>query len=107
MNLLLALTDPIYDGDIDLTVFLIILGKVLFVFVLLLLSVLMYIWFMRKVIAVAEPRRSRAPGPSVCSRPSPTASSCSSRSSRSRTARIARSSSSRRTSRSRPRSSRS
>ena len=56
MNLLLALTDPIYDGDIDLTVFLIILGKVLFVFVLLLLSVLMYIWFMRKVIARLQNR---------------------------------------------------
>ena len=56
MNLLLALTDPIYDGDIDFTVFLIILGKVLFVFVLLLLSVLMYIWFMRKVIARLQNR---------------------------------------------------
>ncbi len=52
----LALTDPIYNGDIDLTVFLIILGKVLFVFVLLLLSVLMYIWFMRKVIARLQNR---------------------------------------------------
>ena len=56
MNLLLALTDPIYDGGIDFTVFLIILGKVLFVFVLLLLSVLMYIWFMRKVIARLQNR---------------------------------------------------
>ena len=56
MNLLLALTDPIYNGGIDLTVFLIILGKVLFVFVLLLLSVLMYIWFMRKVIARLQNR---------------------------------------------------
>jgi NADH-quinone oxidoreductase subunit H len=56
VNLLLALTDPIYDGDIDFTVFLIILGKVLFVFVLLLLSVLMYIWFMRKVIARLQNR---------------------------------------------------
>jgi len=56
VNLLLALTDPIYDGGIDFTVFLIILGKVLFVFVLLLLSVLMYIWFMRKVIARLQNR---------------------------------------------------
>ena len=56
MNPLLAITDPIFDGDIDLTVFLIILGKVLFVFVLLLLSVLMYIWFMRKVIARLQNR---------------------------------------------------
>jgi NADH-quinone oxidoreductase subunit H len=56
VNLLLALTDPIYNGGIDLTVFLIILGKVLFVFVLLLLSVLMYIWFMRKVIARLQNR---------------------------------------------------
>jgi NADH-quinone oxidoreductase subunit H len=56
VNPLLALTDPIYNGGIDLTVFLIILGKVLFVFVLLLLSVLMYIWFMRKVIARLQNR---------------------------------------------------
>ena len=55
MNVL-ALTDPIYNGDIDLTVVLIVVGKVLACFVILLLSVLMYIWFMRKVIARLQNR---------------------------------------------------
>jgi NADH-quinone oxidoreductase subunit H len=52
----LALTDPIFDDGIDTTVVLIIIGKAIAVFVLLLLSVLMYIWFLRKVIAKMQNR---------------------------------------------------
>jgi NADH-quinone oxidoreductase subunit H len=48
--------DPLLQGDIDLTVVLIVIGKTLGVFVLLLLSVLLYIWFMRKVIADMQNR---------------------------------------------------
>ena len=55
MNLLAA-TDPLYAGGVDLTVVLIVIGKVLACFVILLLSVLMYIWFMRKVIARLQNR---------------------------------------------------
>jgi NADH-quinone oxidoreductase subunit H len=53
---LLATTDPLYNGDIDLTVVLIVIGKVLACFVISLLSVLLYIWFMRKVIARLQNR---------------------------------------------------
>jgi NADH-quinone oxidoreductase subunit H len=53
---LLATADPLYNGDIDLTVVLIVIGKVLACFVILLLSVLLYIWFMRKVIARLQNR---------------------------------------------------
>lgn len=53
---LLALTDPVFDHGIDTTVVLIIIGKTIAVFVLLLLSVLMYIWFLRKVIARMQNR---------------------------------------------------
>ncbi len=55
MNLLAA-TDPLYAGGVDLTVVLIVIGKVLACFVILLLSVLLYIWFMRKVIARLQNR---------------------------------------------------
>ena len=55
MNLLAA-TDPLYAGGVDLTVVLIVIGKVLACFVITLLSVLMYIWFMRKVIARLQNR---------------------------------------------------
>ncbi len=48
--------DPLLQGDIDLTVVLIVIGKTIGVFVLLLLSVLLYIWFMRKVIADMQNR---------------------------------------------------
>src|SRR5262249_10874763 len=41
---------------IDLTVVLIVIGKTLAVFTLLLVSVLLYIWFMRKVIARMQNR---------------------------------------------------
>ena len=48
--------DPLFAGDVDLTVVLIVIGKTIAVFVLLLLSVLMYIWFLRKVIAKMQNR---------------------------------------------------
>jgi NADH-quinone oxidoreductase subunit H len=49
-------TDPLLVHDVDLTVVLIVIGKTLAVFTLLLLSVLLYIWFMRKVIARMQNR---------------------------------------------------
>jgi NADH-quinone oxidoreductase subunit H len=48
--------DPLLRGGLDLTVVLIMLGKVVIVFVLMLLSVLMMIWFERKVIAGMQSR---------------------------------------------------
>ncbi|MET0921341.1 MAG: NADH-quinone oxidoreductase subunit H, partial [Acidimicrobiia bacterium] len=54
MNVLAA--DPLFSGGVDLTVVLIVIGKTIAVFVLLLLSVLMYIWFLRKVIARMQNR---------------------------------------------------
>jgi NADH-quinone oxidoreductase subunit H len=51
-----AVSDPLLSGDIDLTVVLIVIGKTIAVFALLLLSVLMYIWFLRKVIARMQNR---------------------------------------------------
>ena len=53
---LVALTDPVFDHGIDTTVVLIIIGKTIAVFALLLLSVMMYIWFLRKVIAKMQNR---------------------------------------------------
>ena len=55
MNPVLA-ADPLFDGGVDLTVVLIVIGKTIAVFALLLLSVLMYIWFLRKVIAKMQNR---------------------------------------------------
>ncbi len=51
-----AASDPLFDHDVDLTTVLIVIGKTVAVFVLLLLSVLLYIWFMRKVIARMQNR---------------------------------------------------
>ena len=48
--------DPLFDHGVDTTVVLIVIGKTIAVFVLLLLSVLMYIWFLRKVIADMQNR---------------------------------------------------
>ena len=56
MTGLLGVADPLFDGGVDTTVVLIIIGKTIAVFVLLLLSVLMYIWFLRKVIAKMQNR---------------------------------------------------
>jgi NADH-quinone oxidoreductase subunit H len=48
--------DPLFDHGVDTTVVLIVIGKTIAVFVLLLVSVLMYIWFLRKVIAKMQNR---------------------------------------------------
>ncbi len=48
--------DPLFLGGIDWTVFLIVVVKTIVVFALLLLSVLFYIWFLRKVIADMQNR---------------------------------------------------
>ncbi len=48
--------DPLFAHGIDTTVVLIVIGKTIAVFVLLLLSVLLYIWFLRKVIAKMQNR---------------------------------------------------
>ncbi|MEX1009135.1 MAG: NADH-quinone oxidoreductase subunit NuoH [Acidimicrobiia bacterium] len=51
-----ATADPLFSNGVDLTVVLIVIGKTIAVFALLLLSVLMYIWFLRKVIARMQNR---------------------------------------------------
>ena len=48
--------DPLFAGGVDLTVVLIVIGKTIAVFALLLLSVLLSIWFLRKVIARMQNR---------------------------------------------------
>jgi NADH-quinone oxidoreductase subunit H len=48
--------DPLYADGVDLTVVLIVIGKTIAVFALVLLSVLLYIWFLRKVIARMQNR---------------------------------------------------
>ena len=48
--------DPLLSGDVDLEVVLIVIGKTIVVFVLLLVLVMFYIWFMRKVIADMQNR---------------------------------------------------
>ena len=55
MSWLLA-ADPLLDGDIDLTVVLIVIGKTIAIFALLLIGVMFYVWFMRKVIADMQNR---------------------------------------------------
>jgi NADH-quinone oxidoreductase subunit H len=52
----LLAADPLLTGDIDLEVVLIVIGKTIVVFALLLILVLFYIWFMRKVIADMQNR---------------------------------------------------
>ena len=48
--------DPLFANGVDLTVVLIVIGKTIAVFALLLLLVLFYIWFLRKVIAKMQNR---------------------------------------------------
>jgi NADH-quinone oxidoreductase subunit H len=48
--------DPLLEGDIDFTVVLIVIGKTIATFALLLIAVLFYIWFLRKVIADMQDR---------------------------------------------------
>ncbi len=52
----MTFTDPLLRGDIDLTVVLIVIGKTIVTFALLMVAVLFYIWFMRKVIADMQNR---------------------------------------------------
>ena len=48
--------DPLFDQGVDLEVVLIVIGKTIVVFALLLVLVLLYIWFLRKVIADMQNR---------------------------------------------------
>jgi NADH-quinone oxidoreductase subunit H len=54
--LMLAAGDPIDSAELDLTTILIVVGKTVAIFTVLLLSVLFYVWFMRKVIADMQNR---------------------------------------------------
>ncbi len=56
MSGLVLATDPLFNGDIDFTVVLILIGKTIVVFALLLVAVMFYVWFMRKVIADMQNR---------------------------------------------------
>ena len=56
MNHLLAAGDPLLNGPIDLTVVLIVIGKTIAIFAFLLVAVMFYVWFMRKVIADMQNR---------------------------------------------------
>ncbi len=48
--------DPLLRGDLDLEIVLIVIGKAIVVFALLLVLVMLYIWFMRKIIADMQNR---------------------------------------------------
>lgn len=48
--------DPLLSGDVDLTVVLIVIGKVLVVFVLLLVATMLMVWFERKLIGDMQNR---------------------------------------------------
>ncbi len=56
MRTLLGAGDRLLNGGLDLTVILIVVVKTLITFGLLLVSVMLYIWFMRKVIADMQNR---------------------------------------------------
>lgn len=56
LTALLGSSDPIDSSKLDLTTVLIIAGKAVIVFVLVLVTVMFYIWFMRKVIADMQNR---------------------------------------------------
>ncbi len=57
MSLIATLAaDPLFRDEIDLTVVLIVIVKTIVVFAILLVSVMFYIWFMRKVIADMQNR---------------------------------------------------
>jgi len=53
--------DPLWSGGVDTTAVLIALGKVIVVFALILVSVMLYVWFMRRVIGKMQNR----PGPNI------------------------------------------
>ena len=48
--------DPLFSNGIDLDVVLIVIVKTIVVFVILLVAVMFYVWFMRKVIADMQNR---------------------------------------------------
>ncbi len=50
------MSDPLFSDGIDLTVVLIVIGKTIFTFALLLGGVLFFVWFLRKVIADMQNR---------------------------------------------------
>jgi NADH-quinone oxidoreductase subunit H len=50
------MSDPLFADGIDLTVVLIVIGKTIFTFALLLVGVLFFVWFLRKVIADMQNR---------------------------------------------------
>lgn len=52
----MTFVDPLLSGNVDLTVVLIVIGKTIATFALLLVAVLFYIWFLRKVIADMQNR---------------------------------------------------
>ncbi len=56
MNAILAAGDPLFSDGIDATVLLIVVMKAVLVFAMLMVGVLFYIWFMRKVIADMQNR---------------------------------------------------
>ncbi|MGZ6946381.1 MAG: NADH-quinone oxidoreductase subunit H, partial [Acidimicrobiia bacterium] len=49
-------SDPLFSNGVDTEVVLIVIGKTIVVFAMLLVLVLLYIWFMRKVIADMQNR---------------------------------------------------
>src|SRR5216683_2485959 len=53
---ILAAGDPLFDHGVDLGVVLIVIGKTLFTFALLMVSVLMLVWIERKVVADMQVR---------------------------------------------------
>jgi NADH-quinone oxidoreductase subunit H len=48
--------DPLFDHGLDTEVVLIVIGKIVIIFAFLLVAVMLYIWFMRKVIADMQNR---------------------------------------------------
>ena len=56
MSVAMIAADPLFADGVDLKVVLIVIGKTIVVFALLLVVVLFYIWFMRKVIADMQNR---------------------------------------------------
>jgi len=52
----MSFPDPLYADGVDFTVVVIVIAKAIAVFALLLLSVLIYIWFMRRVLGLMQNR---------------------------------------------------
>ena len=56
MSPILLTGDPLFDHGLDTEVVLIVIGKIVIIFAFLLVAVMLYIWFMRKVIADMQNR---------------------------------------------------